>query len=129
MNLPGVVGVNYDPSHLVRLGVDHVRFLREFAPHVLHVHAKDTLLLPDAAYEYGAYQPAAFAPPHRWGEHAWRYTLPGRGQVRWADVLSTLAGHGYRGGVSVELEDEDYAGSDDREQAGLRESLAFLRSV
>jgi sugar phosphate isomerase/epimerase len=122
------VGVNYDPSHLVRLGVDHLRFLREFAPRVFHCHAKDTLRLPDAAYEYGLYQPAAFAPPHRWGEHAWRYALPGRGETRWPEVFRVLADHGYRGAVSVELEDADYATSEDREQAGLIESLAFLRA-
>lgn len=128
VRVPGV-GVNYDPSHLIRLGVDHVRFLREFAPHVYHVHAKDTLRLAGAAYEYGLYQPAAFAPPHRWGAHAWRYTLPGRGETRWAEVFGVLREHGFQGKVSVELEDAEYAGSDEREQAGLLESLAFLRAV
>ena len=123
------VGINYDPSHLIRLGVDPVRFLREFAPRVYHVHAKDTLPLPEAAYEYGLYQPAAFTPPHRWGEHAWRYTLPGRGVTPWAAVFSVLREHGYRGAVSVELEDETVNGGTGCEQAGLLESLAFLRSV
>ncbi len=125
---PGV-GINYDPSHLIRLGVDPVRFLREFAPHVYHVHAKDTLAIADGAYEYGLYQPAAFVEPHRWGEHAWRYTLPGRGQAHWAEIFSILHEHGYRGGVSVELEDEDYNGSERGEKEGLLASLAFLRNV
>ena len=128
VGVPGV-GVNYDPSHLVRLGVDHVRFLREFAPRVYHVHAKDTLRLPDGAYEYGVHQPAAFAPPHRWGEHAWRYALPGRGEVRWAEVFGVLREAGYRGAVSVELEDEDYNGSERGETDALLASLAYLRSV
>jgi sugar phosphate isomerase/epimerase len=128
MKAPGV-GINYDPSHLVRLGVDPVRFLREFAPRVYHVHAKDTRLLPDAAYEYGVYQPAAFAEPHRWGESAWRYTLPGRGNTPWGEVLGILRDSGYGGGVSVELEDEDVNGDAAREQAGLAEALVFLRST
>jgi sugar phosphate isomerase/epimerase len=123
------VGINYDPSHLVRLGIDAVRFLREFAPQVYHVHAKDTRLLPDAAYEYGTHQPAAFADPHRWGEHAWRYTLPGRGSTPWGEVLTVLREQGYRGAVSIELEDEDVNGDEAREKAGLVESLAFLRST
>ena len=127
INIPAV-GINYDPSHLIRLGVDPLRFLREFAPHVFHVHAKDTLLLPDAAYEYGLHQPAAFAEPHGWGGHAWRYTLPGRGQTPWADVLNTLHGANYRGAISVELEDEDFSGDEAREKHGLIESLAFLRA-
>jgi sugar phosphate isomerase/epimerase len=128
IQLPAV-GINYDPSHLIRLGIDPLRFLQEFAPHVYHVHAKDTLLLPDAAYEYGAHQPAAFAEPHRWGGHAWRYTLPGRGQTPWADVLAVLRESHYRGVISVELEDEDFTGDEAREKAGLTESLAFLRRV
>ena len=123
------VGLNYDPSHLVRLGVDPLRFLREFAAHVVHVHAKDAMKIPEAAYEYGIYQPAAFAPPHRWGEHAWRYTLPGRGETRWAEAFRILADGRYGGAVSVELEDAEYHGDERRERAGLTESLAFLRSA
>jgi sugar phosphate isomerase/epimerase len=123
------VGVNYDPSHLIRLGVDPLRFLREFAPRVYHVHAKDTLLLPDGAYEYGIHQPAAFAEPHGWGEHAWRYTLPNRGHTPWADVLRILHESGYRGGISVELEDEEFNGTEAGEKRGLMQSLRFLQAT
>ena len=70
--------LNYDPSHLIRLGVDHIRFLREFLPHVKHVHAKDTELLDDARYEFGT-QAGTFAKGHGFGEWTWRYTLPGHG--------------------------------------------------
>src|SRR5829696_942430 len=31
------VGINYDPSHLIRLRVDQIRFLHEFGQHVKHV--------------------------------------------------------------------------------------------
>ena len=87
------------------------------------------LLLPDAAYEYGTHQPAAFAEPHRWGGHAWRYTLPGRGNTPWTQVLQLLRESYYRGAISVELEDEAFTGDEAREKAGLVESLAFLRSI
>ena len=123
------VGINYDPSHLVRLGIDPIRFLQEFADRVYHVHAKDTLLMPDAAYEFGLHQPAAFAEPHKWGGHAWRYTLPGRGATPWADVFSMLRARDYQGVISVELEDEDFNGTLEGEQRGLLESLEFLKSV
>ena len=62
-------GINYDPSHLIRLGVDHIRFLKEFGEHVKHVHAKDTDVDQDALYEFGT-QTAAFAQPHRYGLRA-----------------------------------------------------------
>jgi sugar phosphate isomerase/epimerase len=126
---PKSVGVNYDPSHLMRLGVDPIRFLREFLPHVHHVHAKDAKLYPDAVYELGLYQDSIVKAPHRYGAHAWRYTIPGRGQTPWTQVFQILQEKNYRGAVSVELEDEDFNGSVDGEKAGLLKSLEFLRSA
>lgn len=123
------VGLNYDPSHLIRLGVDHIRFLNEFAPYVRHVHAKDTEILSEAVYEYGLYQPAIFAKPHGWGEFVWRYTLPGHGCARWTEILRILQASGFDGIVSVELEDENFNGSEEGEKAGLLHSLHFLRGV
>ena len=77
-DVPGnAIGVNYDPSHLIRLGVDHVRFLREFLPRVWHVHAKDTELFEEATYELGRVQGSAFSKPHGFGEFTWRSTIPG----------------------------------------------------
>ena len=125
-DIPRGISINYDPSHLIRLGIDHIRFLGEFLPHVTHVHGKDTELLAEAAYEFGLYQPSAFTPPHRFGAHAWRYTIPGRGQARWTDIFNMLKAAGYRGIVSVELEDENFNGTEAGEKAGLLQSLAFL---
>jgi sugar phosphate isomerase/epimerase len=126
---PRSVGINYDPSHLIRLGVDPTRFLRDFLPHVHHVHAKDTQLYPDAAYELGLYQDSIGQAPHRYGAHAWRYTIPGRGVAKWPEIFHILGEHRYAGAVSVELEDEDFNGSEAGERAGLLESLNFLRGA
>jgi sugar phosphate isomerase/epimerase len=124
---PASVGVNYDPSHLIRLGVDPVRFLEEFIPHVYHVHAKDTQLFPDAVYELGLYQDSIAKAPHHYGAHAWRYTIPGCGQTPWTRVFEMLQKNGYRGAVSVELEDEKFNGSEEGEMLGLQRALEFLR--
>jgi sugar phosphate isomerase/epimerase len=126
---PKSVGVNYDPSHLIRLGVEPVRFLEEFAHQVYHVHAKDTQLFPDAVYELGLYQDSISKAPHRYGAHAWRYTIPGQGQTPWTRVFEILRDNGYRGAVSVELEDENFYGSEEREKNGLLKSLEFLRGA
>jgi sugar phosphate isomerase/epimerase len=120
--------INYDPSHLVRLRVDHIRFLKEFAPHVKHVHAKDTDVDREALYEFGTQQ-GTFAKPHAFGDMAWRYTIPGHGLVRWHEVLTVLKAGGYKGAVSVELEDEEFNGTEDGERAALTHSLNFLKSV
>ncbi|MCS7034132.1 MAG: sugar phosphate isomerase/epimerase [Phycisphaerae bacterium] len=123
------IGINYDPSHLIRLGVDHIRFLREFAPRVWHVHAKDTELFPEAAYEFGTYSAGVFQSPHPFGEHVWRYTIPGHGVARWHEILRILSESGYRGVVSVELEDGNFNGTEAGEKTGLELSRDFLRGV
>ncbi len=123
------VGINYDPSHLIRLGVDHVRFLQEFGGKVHHVHAKDTEIMPEAVYEMGLYQDSPFAKPHGFGAHVWRYSIPGHGCTRWVEVFRILKAAGFKGAVSVELEDENFNGSEDGEKAGLLHSLAFLKGV
>lgn len=122
------VGINYDPSHLIRLRVDHIRFLNEFVGSVKHVHGKDTELNDEALYEYGT-QPGTFTPATGFGEWTWRYTIPGHGVARWSTIFEILQKAGYQGGVSVELEDAHFNGSEAGEKTGLLHSLAFLRSA
>lgn len=123
------IGINYDPSHLVRMGIDPVRFLREFSPHIHHVHAKDTLFLPEARYEHGSLQQPTFDAPWVYGGMDWRYVLPGRGEVPWRRIFEHLKAADYDGAVSIELEDADYLGTADTEQQGLREAARFLQAV
>jgi len=128
-DIPKGMAINFDPSHLIRLGVDHIRFVKEFAPHIVHVHGKDTELFPEAIYELGLYQPSAFENGHGFGEYAWRYTIPGHGIARWPEIFKTLKSAGYNGIVSVELEDENFNGTEAGEKDGLIHSAAFLRGA
>ena len=120
------LGINYDPSHLVRMGIDPLRFLREFAPRIHHVHAKDTLILPDGLYHFGNLQPSAIASPHAFGGHSWRYTISGNGNVPWPPLLAILREIDYRGVISIELEDEQFNGSEEMEQQALLQSRDFV---
>ncbi|MBA3708414.1 MAG: sugar phosphate isomerase/epimerase [Planctomycetes bacterium] len=108
-------GVNFDPSHLVRMGVDPVRFLEEFAPQVHHVHAKDTEIDGEALYDHG----------NLYDRH-WRYTIPGHGVVRWSRLFQTLVKTGYTGCVSIELEDCVFMKTSELQQRGLAISRDFL---
>jgi len=121
-----VLGVNYDPSHLVRMHIDPLRFIQEFSSRIFHVHAKDTELLDDVVYDYGITQLATEATKHGYGEHIWRYTIPGHGCIRWTRLFAELANVGYDGMVCIELEDEQFAGSKEAEQRGLLGSRDFL---
>jgi sugar phosphate isomerase/epimerase len=122
----GAVAVNYDPSHLVRMGIDHLCFLREFAGRVRHVHGKDTEIREEDLYEYGNLQPPTFARPVAFGSMHWRYAIPGHGLVRWGEVFRILGEHGYPGCVSIELEDANFNGTEEGEKRGFLLGAQFL---
>ena len=120
------LGLNYDPSHLIRMHIDPVRFLNQFVSHVHHVHGKDTLILADDLYQYGTLQPGVLTKAPFCGEHYWRYTIPGHGSAPWGTLLSILKDAGYEGLISIELEDADFTGSDQAEKDGFIASRDFL---
>jgi sugar phosphate isomerase/epimerase len=128
MNSPAY-GINYDPSHLIRMGIDPLRFLKEFAPQVVHVHGKDTLIDAERLYDLGHEQAPVFAKGLAWGGSHWRYTIPGAGCAPWADLFKELQAVNYRGFVSIELEDFDYNGTVEGEQRGFLASRDFLQKV
>jgi len=123
------VGINYDPSHLLRMGIDPIRFLGEFADRVYHVHGKDTELFPEAVYEYGTEQPPTFAKSHGFGSVTWRYTIPGFGATPWLRVFEILSKAGYKGAVSIELEDENFNGTEDGEKLGILTGGRYLAAI
>lgn len=104
------LGLNYDPSHLVWMGVDYVRPVYEFRDHIYHVHAKDTEIRSDVLADVGILPPAS-----GW----WRYRLPGLGQVDWARFVSALREIGYDGPLCIEHEDKVWSGDDEKVKNGL----------
>ncbi len=122
------LGLCYDPSHLVRLGIDHIRFLDEFGSRIRHCHGKDTEILPEGQYLYG-WMPAILDKTPGFSEGPWRYCVPGDGTVNWARVAYRLEQHGYAGPISIELEDARYWGSLEQEQQGVAKAARHLRSV
>ncbi len=93
---------------------------------VFHVHGKDTEIMDEDLYEHGHLQEATFAPKHAFGGFSWRYTVPGHGRARWGKLLGQLEAAGYDGVVSIELEDEEFNGSEEGERRGLIAGRAFL---
>ena len=122
------MGVNYDPSHLIRMGIDPMRFLNEFVSRVYHVHAKDAEIFEDKRYAYGTEQKPLAGEAHRFGGPFWRYTIPGHGLTPWKRVFETLVGAGYTGCVSVELEDHYFNGSEEGEKLALSSSSVYLQA-
>jgi sugar phosphate isomerase/epimerase len=120
------LGISYDPSHLIRMGIDPLRFLREFAERVFHIHGKDTELMSENLYEYGREQPPIFARPVAHASMTWRYTIPGHGVMRWVEAFRILKARGYAGCVSIELEDANFNGTTEGEKLGILQGVHFL---
>ncbi len=120
------MGVNYDPSHLVRMGIDPIRFLKEFVAHVFHVHGKDCMIIDENLYQYGNLQEATYGASYKYGGMNWRYTIPGHGISDWKLILNILQENNYDGCVSIELEDHFYDDTEYDQKQGVLQGVKFL---
>jgi sugar phosphate isomerase/epimerase len=112
------VGMNYDPSHLVWQMIDQSRFIREFGPRMVHVHAKDLMIDRDGLYENGILSLGM----------GWQVPrMPGLGDVNWAEIFSGLYRVGYDGPVIIEHEDRNFEGSDSAIKRGFLLARDVLR--
>ena len=110
------VGMNYDPSHLVWQMIDAARFVREFGPRMVHVHAKDLMIDRDGLYDHGILSAGM----------GWQVPrMPGLGDVDWPGFFAGLYRAGYDGPVIIEHEDRNFEGSD----AAVRRGFALARDV
>jgi sugar phosphate isomerase/epimerase len=98
------VGLQYDPSHLVRQFMDPIQTARDFVSHIYDVHLKDTEIFWPVL-RAGGINPVNKA---RW----WTYRIPGMGSINWRDFFSVLQEAGYDGAMSVEQEDPFYGAAD-----------------
>jgi sugar phosphate isomerase/epimerase len=110
--------LNFDPSHLVWLGIDPVRALRQHLDRVLHVQAKDVQVDAAARTSYGVFGRAVNR-SNPWESGWWRYRVPGLGEVDWRRLIDVLYEGGYDGFISVEHEDPVWSGSTERVKQGL----------
>ncbi len=94
------VGLQYDPSHLVRQFMDPIQTARDFVDKIYDVHLKDTEILEPVLLA-GGINPVNEA---RW----WRYRIPGMGSISWREFFNVLENAGYAGAMSIEHEDPLY---------------------
>jgi sugar phosphate isomerase/epimerase len=112
---PGTLGLNIDPSHLVWQLIDAGKAVRDFAPHIVHAHAKDERINREKLHEVGIYGLGWHEPK-----------LPGLGDVAWGPFFAALTDAGYDGPVCIEVEDRAYEGSLEARKRALRQSRKFL---
>ena len=103
-------GLNLDPSHLVWLGIDHERVVRDYASRLLHVHAKDMEVDRNGLYDHGVMSAGI----------GWQVPrLPGLGEVDWPRFFAALYRNGYDGPIVIEHEDRRFEGSDEIVKRGF----------
>lgn len=110
------VGLEYDPSHLLWQGIDHLQAIREYSQRIHHVHAKDIIVDEARLRRVGVH-----------GTDWWRFAIPGLGLIDWTEVFDALKQSGYSGDIAVEHEDRNYLG--DRWNEGLTIGLKTLRPL
>jgi sugar phosphate isomerase/epimerase len=110
-------GFNFDPSHFIHQMIDPVEFIHEFGARIWHVHVKDSRVqltgrnsILSSHLDFGD------------ARRGWDFVSPGRGDVRWDQIVRALNRAGYQGPLSIEWEDSGM----DRE-FGAPEALAMIR--
>jgi sugar phosphate isomerase/epimerase len=121
--------LNFDPSHLLWLGIDPVEALRPYVERVAHAHAKDAETFPAERNRYGFFGRTATREQDPWDMGWWRYRIPGLGEVDFRRYVDTLYEGGFDGVLSVEHEDPVWGGNPDLVEAGLEIAHRNLRPL
>lgn len=120
--------LNYDPSHLLWMGIDPIAAAKPYIDHIPHAQAKDIELDPAARDRFG-WPGRAVERGDPWDVGWWRYRVPGRGQVDWPRLLDVLYEGGFEGVLSVEHEDPLWGGTPEKVEVGLRIAYQTLRPL
>jgi sugar phosphate isomerase/epimerase len=116
-----VVGMNFDPSHLIWMGGDPVSAIRALgSEHIYHMHGKDTRIEPQAR-ENGTLDTKRVTPVVG---RTWNFVPLGHGHSRrgWLEIVQALRDVGYNDVISIENEDYTL-----ETKAAIAESVDVLR--
>jgi sugar phosphate isomerase/epimerase len=120
--------LNFDPSHLMWIGIDPVTAVRPYVDRIPHAQAKDVELVPGDRNRYGFFGKAVRR-DDPWDVGWWRFRVPGLGQVDWVRLVDALYEGGFDGVLSVEHEDPVWGGTEERVEAGLEVAHRTLRPL
>lgn len=114
------LGLNFDPSHLVWQLIDPIIVVEKFSDKIFHTHLKDV------EFNQGSLKENGILAVGRWSSDArsWRFRVPGRGVIKWSELLGALIGRGYRGALSFEHEDPRMG-----LEEGAREARIFVSEL
>ncbi len=111
-----VLGLEWEPAHIMHQLIDPIPQLRKWAKKIFHVHGKDATIAWDVLREHGMDAGIPFS---------WDRT-PGFGDTNWCDVMTILMQNGYSGSVDIEGY-HDPVFYDDAEWSAQARSLQYLK--
>ncbi|WNG52063.1 TIM barrel protein [Archangium minus] len=120
--------LNFDPSHLMWIGIDPVEAVRPYLHRIPHAQAKDVQLFPERRNRYGFFGKTRER-DNPWDVGWWRYRVPGLGQVDWVRLIDAMYEGGFDGVLSVEHEDPVWGGTEDKVKTGLEIAHRTLRPL
>ena len=121
-------GLNFDPSHLKWLGIDHIRALKEYKDRIFHIDAKDVVVNKANLYRYGCFGKKL---DRKNSEDLgyWTPVIPGLGDINWMTFYDAMQGIGYDGAFSIEHEDRHFSGTNELVMKGLEFSYQYLHFI
>jgi sugar phosphate isomerase/epimerase len=111
--------LNFDPSHLIWLGIDPVAAVKPYIDRIPHAQAKDLQVLEPARLNRYGFFGRTVERENPWDVGWWRYRVPGLGDVDWVALIDAMYEGGFDGVLSVEHEDPVWGGTEERVRAGL----------
>jgi sugar phosphate isomerase/epimerase len=120
--------LNFDPSHLVWMGIDPIAAVKPYIAQIEHAQAKDIEIFPEQRNHYG-FPGKAVDRENPWDVGWWRYRVPGLGEVDWRRLVDVLYEGGFNGVLSVEHEDPIWGGTESLVKTGLEISRNTLRPL
>lgn len=120
--------LNFDPSHLIWMGIDPIAAVKPYIPFIEHAQAKDIEVNQSARNFYG-FPGKAVVRDNPWDVGWWRYRVPGLGEVDWRRLIDVLYEGGFDGTLSVEHEDPLWGGSEEKVKVGLEIAYRTLRPL
>lgn len=113
-----LVGLVYDPSHLIWQFIEPYGPIHEFSSRIFAIHAKDTVVDRARLRETGILTDFSW----------WRYVIPGGGEIDWPRFLRALIEVDFSGPITIEHEDAAFTGSVDDVKDGIIKGLRHLIS-
>lgn len=121
-------GLNFDPSHLMWLGIDYLKAMRDYRDRIFHIDAKDIQMHPEAFARYGIYGKKLQRKDQE-DLGFWTPVIPGLGDINWSKFYDVLTEIGYDKYFSIEHEDRRFAGSNALVKKGLEYSYNHLKPI